>query len=65
MIAEKIGYKGKIIWDKSKHDGTPRKLLDVSKINELGWHASISLEKGIEKTIKSYIYEKENNLLRV
>tara|TARA_S200000501_G_scaffold377718_1_gene437160 strand:- start:2087 stop:3073 length:987 start_codon:yes stop_codon:yes gene_type:complete len=64
MIAEKIGFKGKIIWDKSKHDGTPRKLLDVSKINKLGWHASISLEKGIEETIKSYIYEKENNQLR-
>ena len=64
MIARKIGFKGRIIWDKSKHDGTPRKLLDVSRINKLGWHASISLEKGIEETIKSYIYEKENNQLR-
>ena len=64
IIARKIGFKGKIIWDKSKHDGTPRKLLDVSRINKLGWHASISLEKGIEETIKSYIYEKENNQLR-
>ncbi len=64
IIARKIGFKGKIIWDKSKHDGTPRKLLDVSRINKLGWHASISLEKGIEETIKSYIYEKDNNQLR-
>tara|TARA_B100001057_G_C22732873_1_gene904557 strand:+ start:249 stop:1235 length:987 start_codon:yes stop_codon:yes gene_type:complete len=65
IIADKLGFKGQIIWDKTKHDGTPRKLLDVTKINKLGWHASISLEKGIEETIKSYIYEKENNLLRV
>ena len=64
MIARKIGFKGKIIWDASKPDGTPRKLLDVSKINKLGWHATISLERGIEETIKSYIYEKENNQLR-
>ena len=65
IIADKLGFKGQIIWDKTKHDGTPRKLLDVTKINKLGWHASISLKKGIEETIKSYIYEKENNLLRV
>ena len=65
IIATKIGFKGKIIWDTSKPDGTPRKLLDVSKINKLGWHATISLERGIEETIKSYIYEKENNQLRV
>ena len=64
MIATKIGFKGKIIWDTSMPDGTPRKLLDVTKINKLGWHASISLEKGIEETIKSYIFEKENNQLR-
>ena len=64
IIATKIGFKGKIIWDTSKPDGTPRKLLDVSKINKLGWHATISLERGIEETIKSYIYEKENNQLR-
>ena len=64
IIATKIGFKGKIIWDTSMPDGTPRKLLDISKINKLGWHASISLEKGIEETIKSYIFEKENNQLR-
>ena len=64
LIAAKIGFKGKIIWDKSKQDGTPRKLLDVTRINKLGWNASISLERGIEETIKSYIYEKENNQLR-
>ena len=64
LIASKIGFKGKIVWDKSKQDGTPRKLLDVTRINKLGWHASISLERGIEDTIKTYISEKENNQLR-
>ena len=64
IVAAKIGFKGKIIWDKSKPDGTPRKLLDVTRINKLGWNASISLERGLEETIKSYIYEKENNKLR-
>ena len=65
LIASKIGFKGKIVWDKSKQDGTPRKLLDVTRINKLGWHASISLERGIEDTIKTYISEKENNQLRL
>tara|TARA_B100001248_G_scaffold149946_1_gene112456 strand:- start:4871 stop:5857 length:987 start_codon:yes stop_codon:yes gene_type:complete len=64
MISKRIGFKGEIIWDTSRPDGTPRKLLDVSRINKLGWHASISLERGIEETIKSFIYEKENNHLR-
>jgi GDP-L-fucose synthase len=43
-------YKGKILWDTSKPDGTPRKLLDVSSINKLGWHASTSLLDGLKKT---------------
>ena len=50
-----IGYQGEIIWDTSKPDGTPRKLLDVSKLNNLGWHASISLEDGINQTIQEAI----------
>ena len=50
-IAKKTHFKGKIIWDRSKPDGTPRKLLDISKINNLGWKAKISLEKGIQETI--------------
>ena len=54
LIAEQIGYKGEIVWDKSKPDGTPRKVLDVSRINSLGWTANIKLEKGVEATIKDY-----------
>lgn len=47
MIKEITGYNGKIIFDTSKPDGTPRKLLDVSKLSALGWKASISLKQGI------------------
>ncbi len=50
IIADVVGYKGQIIYDKTKPDGTPRKLLDVSKLTKLGWKASISLREGIEMT---------------
>lgn len=49
LIAEITGFSGSIVHDLSKPDGTPRKLLDVSKINALGWKAKISLKKGIEE----------------
>lgn len=51
-IASEAGYKGKIEWDKSKPDGTPRKLLDVSRINKLGWKAEVALSEGIRDVIK-------------
>lgn len=55
-IADKIkrlvGYAGEVKWDTSKPDGTPRKLLDVTKLNQLGWHHKISLEEGLSKTIR-------------
>ena len=49
LIQEIIAYSGKIIWDETKPDGTPRKLMDVSKINSLGWKAKIPLDEGIRK----------------
>ena len=49
MIQKIVGHEGKIIWDSTKPDGTPRKLMDVSKINDLGWKAKIGLEEGITK----------------
>ena len=49
-IAEIIGYQGKIIWDHSKPDGTPRKLLDTSLINDLGWKPRLSFDEGIKLT---------------
>ena len=54
MIARLTNYKGKIIWDKSKPDGTPQKKLDVKRINKLGWKYKIELEDGIKQTIINY-----------
>jgi len=54
-IANITGFTGEIIWDKSKPDGTPRKLLDISKIKSLGWEPKVSLEKGLSKTIIKYM----------
>lgn len=50
-----IGHSGKIIWDDTKPDGTPRKLMDSTKIRLIGWNPSISLEDGIRSTYKNYI----------
>lgn len=56
-IANLINYKGKIIWDRTKPDGTLRKRLDTSKINQMGWFPKIDLDKGIKSTI--YEFNKE------
>ena len=56
-ISNLLNYKGKIIWDKSKPDGTPKKLLNIQKIQSLGWEPKISLSEGIKDTIKSYKFE--------
>ena len=53
-IAAAVGFKGKITWDPSKPNGTPRKLLDVSKINQLGWKSNITLDSGIKQTYEEY-----------
>ena len=57
-ISKLTGFKGEIIWDKSKPDGTPRKVLDISRITNLGWRSSISLHEGIIRTINDY---RQNN----
>ena len=54
LISSTVGYKGSFVFDKSKPDGTPRKLMDVSKINKLGWKHKIDLISGIKKTISEY-----------
>jgi GDP-L-fucose synthase len=56
MVKQIVGYEGEILTDTSKPDGTPRKLMDVSKLTNLGWKASISLEVGIKK-----VYEEIKN----
>jgi GDP-L-fucose synthase len=50
-----VGHKGNILWDKSKPDGTPRKLMDVSKMRDLGWCYSTELNEGIEKTYQWFL----------
>ena len=54
MIRRIVGFKGEIRFDESKPDGTPRKLLDTSRLAELGWKPSISLEDGISSTYEWY-----------
>ena len=51
-IANYLNYDGNIVWDISKPDGTPRKKLNTKKINELGWYPKISLDKGIQETLR-------------
>ena len=54
LISDVAGFKGEIRWDTSKPDGTPRKVLDVSRISSLGWQPTITLREGISKTIEWY-----------
>ena len=54
IVAEEVGFTGETLWDESMPDGTPRKLLDVSKINELGWRARTVLREGIRESIRDF-----------
>lgn len=53
-VADAVGFEGETLWDATKPDGTPQKLLDVSKLHGLGWAASIGLREGIESTVDWY-----------
>ena len=55
MIRKIVGFEGTVVWDKTKPDGTPRKLLDISRIKALGWEPKTSLENGIRKTYEWYL----------
>jgi GDP-L-fucose synthase len=63
-VAAAAGFSGKIVWDATKPDGTPRKLLDVSRLGALGWRARIGLEEGIARTYASFLAEKSAGVLR-
>ena len=58
-IADKVGFKGKIVWNKNKPDGTIRKVLDNRRILDLGWKPIISLDEGLTKTIDWYMHSKK------
>ncbi len=59
-IQKIVGHQGQIIWDSSKPDGTPRKLMDISKMNALGWKHSIELEEGIQKTYDWFLENRDS-----
>jgi len=54
IVRKTVDYKGEIVWDTSKPDGTPRKLLDVSKLKSLGWSPSVSIQEGIRRVVETY-----------
>jgi len=55
LVKAVVGFKGEITWDTNKPDGTPRKLLDVSTINDLGWKSRVGLKEGTKRTYKWYL----------
>jgi GDP-L-fucose synthase len=59
-IQKIVGHSGEIIWDDTKPDGTPRKLLDVSKMHNIGWKHQVSLEEGIKKTYNWFLENNKN-----
>ena len=64
LIAQTVGYGGDLVFDASKPDGTPRKLLDVSLLRSLGWEASIPLPQGVQQTLDWYMQERREGLVR-
>ena len=65
LVAEAVGYQARIVFDASKPDGTPRKLLDVSRINALGWRAKTSLRDGLRRTYESFLREMDEQVARL
>lgn len=63
-VAEVTGFSGKIVWDASKPDGTPRKLMNVSRLGGLGWRAKLGLREGVAQTYASFLEEKAAGKLR-
>jgi GDP-L-fucose synthase len=61
IVKEIVGYMGKIVFDTSKPDGTPKKLLDVSRLNGLGWEAQIPMEQGINSTYRYFVENYQAN----
>jgi GDP-L-fucose synthase len=60
IVRDVVGFEGEIVYDASKPDGTPRKLVDTSKINGLGWQAKIGLREGVENTYRWFLDNVEN-----
>lgn len=60
IIRETVGYEGEIVWNTDKPDGTPRKLMDVNKLHQLGWKHRIGLKEGIAATYQDFLSKKES-----
>ena len=65
LVADTVGYTGEIVFDASKPDGTPRKLLDVSRLRDLGWTARIEFGAGLASTYAWYLQQLGSQTLRV
>ncbi len=63
-VRETVGFQGEIDWDTTMPDGTPRKLLDVTKMKRLGWESRISLKRGIEQTYRAFLDERSRATVR-
>ena len=55
LVKKTVGFEGDVVWDKTKPDGTPRKLMDVSRIKSLGWAPKVELEQGLEIAYKDFL----------
>jgi GDP-L-fucose synthase len=55
LVADVVGFKGELAFDRTRPDGTPRKLLDVSKLSALGWRAETDLRSGLETTYRDFL----------
>ena len=64
IVAAVVGYRGRIVWDASKPDGAPRKLMDVSRLSKLGWRARTELRAGLGQTYASFLAEQAAGTLR-
>lgn len=63
IVKKVVGYQGNIVYDSSKPDGTPRKLLDVSRLHKSGWHHNVSLQEGIETVYNWYCNQRNNETI--
>src|SRR5208283_1301850 len=64
MICDAVGFEGRLVFDASKADGPPQKLLDVSRLTSLGWRAKIGLEQGIAATYEWFLSRKRQTVAR-
>ena len=64
IVAEIVGYNGRITWDVTRPDGTPRKLMDVTRLNALGWKSQLGLREGIAQTYRAFLAETAAGTLR-